>query len=830
MSDLRTVYSHPGKLLKEHLKGVIEGTQVRSENNLAILAAFFHDIGKINPNFQKKLYAKLPPSAYSQHAFLSAYIFHIFYYENSDFIHELIENREERITTLKALIAKHHGDLPNLNSNFINNNKEKKYNPFKELEKFILENKELQAFRFIDEIKDLINIPNIEEASIKDPSFLESLILDYSHFPRARKDIGDSDNISLEQITSKLDFFLETQFAFGLLLDSDKRDASGNNLDSAQRKKDQEEFCTHYLNSIEKHLNELSPNNELNILRTNIRLQSVQELKQQLTQSREKRIFTLTAPTGAGKTYMLLALAAEILKTNPNLGIIYSLPFLSITEQVEEICKKVFNTGEENWITRIDSKSNNESISQIQKELDSEQSQEKLDELIKEKYSEETFEKPFIITTFVQFFETLLSNRNSQCMRLPNFANRIFLIDEIQALPPNLYTFFVAYLDAFCKKFNSYAIVSTATMPDFRIVDKDLEGKELFTTFNNNEIKKSELLRQNCFQNKIFNRYSIQSTGNHDVTSLAEHILENKSPCLIILNTIGDSEKLWDTLQEENTKCILLNTRFTPEDRKKKIRYAKRLIKWQKKKRVILISTQLIEAGVDISFPIVYRDLCPLPSLIQSAGRCNRNNDYKEGKVYFFTLVAENGKRRADLIYKSSFESYLQWTEELIPAQSSLSESELFEQQKTYFESIAENKRTGEYKDVNLIKSINELAFEDVGKFRLIDKEMGEEYKYYIPDNQENGQEKYKEIKELLFKLSKEKEFQARKYIKIKLDKLKSEIENRTVSLRLNPKQHPFESSLEPLLGIHWLQDLSKYKEDSKGLQLTDSSVDSRII
>jgi CRISPR-associated endonuclease/helicase Cas3 len=828
MSDLGTIYSHPGKLLKEHLQGVIEGTQVRSENNLAILAAFFHDIGKINPNFQKKLLPNTKVKGYSEHAFLSAYIFHVFYCLNPDSIDKLIEKRLERITTLKALIAKHHGDLPNLNSNFVNNDKEEKYNPFKKLEKFILESQELQVFEFIDEIKDLIGFSNIERTSIKDTGFLESLVFDYSYFPPSRKDIGDSDNVSLEQIPNKLDFFLETQFAFGLLLDADKRDASGNNLDSIQRKKDREEFCTHYLNNIETHLNKLHPDNELNILRTNIRHQVVQELKQQLSQNREKRIFTLTAPTGAGKTYMLLALAAEILKTNPDLSIIYSLPFLSITEQVEEICKKVFNTDKENWITRIDSKSNNERISQIQKELDSEQSQEKLDELIKEKYSEETFEKPFIITTFVQFFETLLSNRNSQCMRLPNFANRIFLIDEIQALPPNLYTFFVAYLDAFCKKFNSYAIVSTATMPDFRIVDKDLEGKELFTTFNNNEIQKSELLGQNCFQDPLFNRYSVHSIESHQLDSLAEHILENNSSCLVILNTIGDSEKLWDILRERNIKCILLNTRFTPEDRKNKIKSCKELL--QNNEHFILISTQLIEAGVDISFPIVYRDLCPLPSLIQSAGRCNRNNDYREGKVYFFTLIDENGKRRADLIYRDSFESYLQWTEELIPAQSSLSESELFEQQKTYFESIAENKRTGEYKDVNLIKSINELAFEDVGKFRLIDKEMGEEYKYYIPDNQENGQEKYKEIKELLFKLSKEKEFQARKYIKIKLDKLKSEIENRTISLRLNPKQHPFESSLEPLLGIHWLQDLSKYKAALKGLQLTDSSVDSRII
>ena len=142
---------------------------------------------------------------------------------------------------------------------------------------------------------------------------------------------------------------------------------------------------------------------------------------------------------------MLLSLASEIINRTGAKRIIYGLPFLSITEQIETEVLKIFK-GQENYIQRIDSKSENSRFESLQQKLDDNPEPEIIEELNLLEFQENTFGYPFVITTFVRFFETLLSNRNSELLKLPNFFNCIFLLDEIQSLPPRLYGFFVAYL------------------------------------------------------------------------------------------------------------------------------------------------------------------------------------------------------------------------------------------------------------------------------------------------------------------------------------------------------------------------------------------------
>jgi CRISPR-associated endonuclease/helicase Cas3 len=177
MSDLATIYSHPGKPLKDHLQGVIDGTQVRAENKLAKLAAFFHDIGKINPNFQKKLLPNTKVKGYSQHAFLSAYIFHLFALKHFKFLNI----KPEQAITLKAIIAKHHVDLPNLNQNFIDF-PDSLNNPFEQLKNFILQNNDLLVSEYIDETKELIDFDQIQEVSLKNEKHLNEFKIRLSKF------------------------------------------------------------------------------------------------------------------------------------------------------------------------------------------------------------------------------------------------------------------------------------------------------------------------------------------------------------------------------------------------------------------------------------------------------------------------------------------------------------------------------------------------------------------------------------------------------------------------------------------------------------------------
>lgn len=174
-----------------------------------------------------------------------------------------------------------------------------------------------------------------------------------------------------------------------------------------------------------------------------------------------ERIFTFTAPTGSGKTMTLFALANEIIKRTSSHDVLYVLPFLSITEQVEIIAD----------IQRLLEESDN--------------NPEKLQELLRRVFSEETFDHPFIITIFVRFFETLVSNKNSELLKLPNFAKRIFLIDEVQALPTRLYIFFAALLNEFCRRCDSFAVLSTATMPFLEIENKIDSGQRTAKLFKN---------------------------------------------------------------------------------------------------------------------------------------------------------------------------------------------------------------------------------------------------------------------------------------------------------------------------------------------------------
>ena len=149
---------------------------------------------------------------------------------------------------------------------------------------------------------------------------------------------------------------------------------------------------------------------------------------------------------------MLLSLASEIEKSKGSKRIIYGLPFLSITEQVETEVLKIFK-GYEEFICRIDSKSSNSEYSKLQESMDSKPTIENFRELNRLEYLENTFSYPFIITTFVRIFETMLSNNNKELLKLNNFSHCIFLLDEIQALPPRLYGFFIAYFSKFCLKY-----------------------------------------------------------------------------------------------------------------------------------------------------------------------------------------------------------------------------------------------------------------------------------------------------------------------------------------------------------------------------------------
>ena len=784
--DLNKCYSHPGKLLKVHLENVALSSKRFTSFHAAKLVSLFHDIGKVNPNFQQKLSGSCP-KGYDHHAYLSAYVFFLSLIRNSS-IFQIPQgfNRKNYLISLITIVAKHHGDLPNMMPNNGNS---------------ILSDYEIvNLYVFLDKTDIPVDEIISELLGIKTTEFtsLESL-----EIQRVRNTFTELVPNKPNEYKVALAFYLEIQSIFSALVKADKSDAGDmlSMLDDDERYLN--EFSHKYPNILQGYLDNLNSQTLLNVERTKIRLESINSIRKGLEEG--KLIFELTAPTGSGKTLMLLSLASEIIKSKGAKRIIYGLPFLSITEQVESEVLKILK-GYEYFVQRIDSKSTNTRFDDIQKELDENPSEKLLQELKALEFQEDTFGYPFIITTFVRIFETLLGNKNHELMKLPNFSNCVFLLDEIQSLPPRLYGFFVAYLDKFCKLTGSFAIVSTATQPALRLPSDNKEAKDFFLDYE----PPFKLLSLSHYENPVFNRYTVEVQKSIiDIEQLGHQVLQEEKSVLVILNTIQDTKDLYNFITDnmDDTNVLLLNTHFTPRDRSLKIYLAKR--KLRQGDKVVLISTQLIEAGVDIDFPVLYRDFATISSVVQSAGRCNRNGKNPEkGKVVVVRLGTNQGER-SSLIYRGPDNELIKFSRESFYESGNCEEKDMLNIQKSFFEKICDQLIFGAYGEKlknNLMEDISQCMYEKVGKFSLIDNNIfGEECLYYVPRNGDDKNfklllEYQKNLKE---SLSHDDKISIIRYHKRKLSNQLKKMSNRIVQIRFKQNQtKPITSSDEDYNGL----------------------------
>lgn len=750
MVDIKIYRSHPDKSLVSHTQGVLDGVKLLTDLKIAEWSAIFHDIGKLNPNFQNKILGDNNIDGYANHSYISAYSFLCYCAENKKEVLKILENKNEWLGSILTIISHHHGDLPDI-KNILNDDE-----VFK-LIKFLESNPDLPASSLVEQFIPHNKFSLSEE---KNKYFIKD------NWPYQL----------VKTISSPVDYFWDTRFAFASLILADKSDAIG-----IERKirENIHVFCSEYTNKLQNYINKLSKGTKLNKIRTLMREKATENINNGLDNG--NRIFSLTAPTGSGKTIMLLSLASEIIKKKGEHRIIYSLPYLSITEQVETVCNECF-TGLEKYIHRIDSKSENPDFEKYQNLLDN--NPEAMKEFLLIQFAEDTFDYPFIITTFVRLFETLVSNKNATLLKLPNFSKAIFLIDEIQTLPPRLYGFFIVMLDIFCRKFDSYVISSSATMPNFELPSNNKHNlKAIFKDYQ----LPYELLSHDFFQESVFNRYEVNNiTKPIEIKELADKIVHENKSLMVILNTIRDTEDLFRELLSRNIKfgIELLTTHFTINDRKEKIKKCKE----RKKKKIILISTQLIEAGVDIDFPIVYRDVCPIPSIVQSAGRCNRNGKSKiKGEMIVFSLQ-KDGRQRASSIYRGKDSMFLDYA--LKNISNGLKEPDLFNIQKNSFDFIQKNTLFAMHnvhnEELDLIQLLEEVSFDEIGKLRLIDeKEYGEERRYYIVQNKSDNM--FEELVDLYNKLKKIdfNNYQTRKILIIQIENHLKKMSSNMVRIRL---------------------------------------------
>lgn len=338
--------------------------------------------------------------------------------------------------------------------------------------------------------------------------------------------------------------------------------------------------------------------------------------------------FTLTVPTGGGKTLSSVAFALEhAIKYNKR-RIIIGIPYTSIIEQTAKVLK--FGSDDDAIIQQNLEKDEwlfgEDNVIEHHSNLDPDK------ETHKNRLASENWDAPIIVTTNVQLFESLFSSRSSSCRKLHNIANSIIILDEAQMLPPEYLKPILSVLQGLVENFGVTVVLCTATQP---ALSGEL-GSEKATFRGLPECR--EITDSPAQLVEEFKRVAIHFPSPDEIPvewdEVAAKMLDHEQ-CLAVVNTRNSCRELHSLLPEDT---IHLSAFMCGEERSDVINDVKQKLRQGKQIRVV--STQLIEAGVDIDFPVVFRAMAGLDSIAQSAGRCNRegklNSQGKLGQVYVF--------------------------------------------------------------------------------------------------------------------------------------------------------------------------------------------------
>ena len=357
---------------------------------------------------------------------------------------------------------------------------------------------------------------------------------------------------------------------------------------------------------------EKAPKTKLNQLRTEVRMYAQE--KANLPQG----CFSMTLPTGMGKTLCSINWALHHAKTHSNIKrIVIVLPFISIIDQTAKELKGIFGAD-------IVLEHHSNVIYQNDGEEDCDFGKMSLE------LATENWDYPIIITTAVQFFESLFSNKRTKCRKLHNLQDSIIIFDEIQTLPIDLAECTMEMLNDMLNLCRCSLLFCTATQPDFQ-TRKDFSGVDSITPL----VKDASAIFDIT---KRVDYFPVDNYNPQSFDHLAQKVIQLGESALIVCNTKKKALSLFHEIRnQEGFKTIHLSTNMCPSHRLKTIEEIKTALNGGEK--LIVCSTQLIEAGVDLDFPIVFRELAPLESIIQSAGRCNREGKRNRGKVFLFQFM-----------------------------------------------------------------------------------------------------------------------------------------------------------------------------------------------
>lgn len=510
-------------------------------------------------------------------------------------------------------------------------------------------------------------------------------------------------------------------YIFSLLIEADKLDASDTPLYSLKEVR-ADYVDVRFGNPQQQNVDLDSLDNVA--LRNFCRAEVVDNLN--LTDILNHYIFTLTAPTGIGKTMTALDFALKLRAKIRNeqkieARIIYALPFINIIEQALKEYEttlpsklKILAHYQYADVFGVDkiSEANGEdgSIVNYNQKL----------------MSLDTWQADIVITSFVQFFETLIGNRNKLLKKFNHFANSIIILDEVQTLRLDQMPLIGASLYYLSKFLKARIILMTATKPKiFDLAQSEILNKE------GEIVKPKELLNSYEKVFKTFHRTKIVSLlgkklddADDFVDSIFKENWSSNKSCIIVCNTVNRSIEVFNAIRNYMEKTGLTNpleylsTNIIPAHRFERIKEIRHQL--EKGEKPILISTQVVEAGVDLDFDIGFRDLGPIDSIIQVAGRINRNNNKNKKHSPLYIVNFGDGQK----IYGSLT---------AIQAEKALSKkSEIFEGEylgliESYFNGISDKSSFDRYNKV--FNSMKTLCYDSdnpedhpVSSFKIIEE------------------------------------------------------------------------------------------------------------
>ena len=355
--------------------------------------------------------------------------------------------------------------------------------------------------------------------------------------------------------------------------------------------------------------------------------------------------FTLTAPTGSGKTLAMLAFALKHAVRHHLKRIIVVIPFLSIIEQTAKVYRDILcrSTDSDSVVPLL-----------IEDHSRAQQAGREEHDTYAENLATENWDAPIILTTNIQFFESLHSNRPSTCRKLHRLANSVILMDEIQSFPKELVLPTLGTLSRLPERYNTTLVMATATQPAFTEFDEPLRRARLATGWQPREIVGMARKNPNAVS-ALFDRAkrtNVTFWNKKKPTSWSElaKAMATQNQALCVVNLKRHAARLVEELtallpqDAKNTPIGLyhLSTNLCPKHRETVLAAVRTALKAESDEPVLLVATQCIEAGVDVDFPVGWRALAPLDAIAQAAGRVNRNQKRAEwGDVFVFSPERE---------------------------------------------------------------------------------------------------------------------------------------------------------------------------------------------